>query len=306
MRCISPMTIRHPSKPREFITVPCGKCVYCRLNRANSWAYRLRQEFKNSVSAWFCTLTYRPECLTYNDFGNPILLKDDLKKFFKRLRYYCKKFGSNVRYYGCGEYGSISARPHYHLILFMDVPVHQEWIEAAVADAWKLGFKEITPLCDERIHYTVKYMAKEVDFIEELGLVKPFSLMSLKPAIGSNLLNNKSVVSRVKRGNFVVFDNNHTLWMPRYYINKLLPVNTPSKPDNVSSRIDYKSRKIKEMVQKQVIRLDINNFKKEMYKKNQYDKKHGDGEYDKYVRESQYQDVIQKEIRLNHKLIREI
>jgi hypothetical protein len=34
------------------------------------------------------------------------------------LRKYCSEHGLNIRYFGCGEYGSTTQRPHYHFIYF--------------------------------------------------------------------------------------------------------------------------------------------------------------------------------------------
>ena len=55
--------------------------------------------------------------LTYSDAFLPEhgqLYKDDLQRFFKRLR----KAGFKFRYVASGEYGDQSRRPHFHIALF--------------------------------------------------------------------------------------------------------------------------------------------------------------------------------------------
>lgn len=45
----------------------------------------------------------------------PTLRKRHYQLFFKRLR---KWYGKPIRYFGTGEYGSKTQRPHYHFIIF--------------------------------------------------------------------------------------------------------------------------------------------------------------------------------------------
>lgn len=117
---------------KETITVPCGQCIGCRLERSRQWAIRCMHEAslhlleKGGNGNCFLTLTYRDECLHYTTFdadretgeimpGVPTLNKRDAVLFMKRLR---KKFGDGIRFMQCGEYGDKLNRPHHHFILF--------------------------------------------------------------------------------------------------------------------------------------------------------------------------------------------
>lgn len=100
--------------------VPCDKCYYCRLKKSAQMAIRCVHEaslHENTVQNpsgrgnCFITLTYNDEFLP--KFGT--LCHRDFQLFIKRLR---KRFGSGIRFYMCGEYGSRNMRPHYHAILF--------------------------------------------------------------------------------------------------------------------------------------------------------------------------------------------
>ena len=115
------------------ITVPCGQCIGCRLEKSRQWAIRITHEASLYDNNCFLTLTYDNEHLPKD--GN--LVKQHFTKFMKRLRknygkknpyYRCsdplrwKEWNDNVnnkiRYFMCGEYGEQLGRPHYHAIIF--------------------------------------------------------------------------------------------------------------------------------------------------------------------------------------------
>ena len=91
---------------REFTEIPCGHCVECYLNYSMTWANRCMMELTNyePCECWFLTLTYDEEHMLTLDYdvpddlkplnknGLPVTLgtlwKDDLQRFWKRLRQY--------------------------------------------------------------------------------------------------------------------------------------------------------------------------------------------------------------------------
>lgn len=133
----------------------------------------------------FLTLTYSNEFLPV-DFS---LHKDDLQKFFKRLR---KRLGDQkIKYYACGEYGDkqkiyvdasgiACGRPHYHAIVFglsvMDAMI-------VLPDVWKFGFFKIMPVFYESCRYVCDYVMKKYNgdkALQEYGQFRqiPFRLGS--------------------------------------------------------------------------------------------------------------------------------
>lgn len=109
----------------EKLQVPCGKCIGCLLDKSNEWATRCYLESKNWKNNCFITLTYDEK----NIPEDRQLHKEDLQKFWKRLRYYEKgkeywenpktgKHENPIRYYSCGEYGPSKGRPHFHACVF--------------------------------------------------------------------------------------------------------------------------------------------------------------------------------------------
>lgn len=113
-----------------LLQLPCGKCVGCRLSYSKNWAIRCMHEaqftenFYNAPST-FVTLTYAD---WINDLNGGALNYYHVQLFLKRLRkalftdYSSYAFSSNqdqpLRFYMCGEYGTQTFRPHYHLLFF--------------------------------------------------------------------------------------------------------------------------------------------------------------------------------------------
>ena len=96
--------------------LPCGKCLDCKLDYGRQWAIRCLHEKKMHERSCFITLTY-----DNNNLPNPpTVAKEELQKFFKRLRK--KLVKEKIRYFACGEYGSQNFRPHYHAIIFGYMP----------------------------------------------------------------------------------------------------------------------------------------------------------------------------------------
>jgi len=72
-------------------------------------------ENKMHQQSCFVTLTYNKDSLP--DFGT--LVPYHLQAFHKRLHNrLLDKRGYGIRYYGCGEYGDLNKRPHYHSLVF--------------------------------------------------------------------------------------------------------------------------------------------------------------------------------------------
>lgn len=103
--------MRDLSSRYELITLPCGRCIGCRLERSRKWAMRCVMEASLHDANSFITLTYDNDHVP----SDMSLRPKDLQDFFKRLR---KRIGVPIRYFACGEYGEHTQRPHYHAIIF--------------------------------------------------------------------------------------------------------------------------------------------------------------------------------------------
>lgn len=135
MLCTDPMKVKvNESKVCAAVSgmalVPCGVCLNCRINQARIWTNRLILEATQHDFVTFLTMTYDDDHLP-----NPAHVSvPTLQKYIKRLRYYLE--GRKIKYYGVGEYGDVSFRPHYHLVLY-NVHAKDDWKN--MAKAWSDG-----------------------------------------------------------------------------------------------------------------------------------------------------------------------
>lgn len=188
------------------ISLPCGQCVGCRLERSRQWAMRCLHEASLYDRNCFITLTYSEEkcpldgSLNYSHFQN----------FMKRLRF---KYGRNIRFYMCGEYGPLHGRPHYHACLFNhDFSDRELWKttqsgsklyrSAELEQLWPDGFSSVGEVNFESAAYVARYIMKKItgDMAKiayastdpetgEITFATPeFNHMSLKPGIGARWL----------------------------------------------------------------------------------------------------------------------
>lgn len=218
--CVSPIILKNEN-PKIYEVyksniVPCGKCWECMQSRQSSWRFRLIEEMKISDNAYFVTLTYDDGCITYNHLNQQDLDYKDLQRYFKKYRQsYLRKFGvkSKLKYFAVGEYGSKTARPHYHIIAFnVDIQLFK--------DTWNLGLTHHGTVTEGSITYTLKYCLKRAGKIRKGDLRKPEKALISK-GIGLKFLTPemaqyfKADPTRMAR----YFDKKVAL--PRYYRDKI-------------------------------------------------------------------------------------
>lgn len=196
----------------EFIQVPCGQCIECRLNRSRKWADRCMMELQYHNESHFVTLTYDNDHIPKNeiidmDTGemnyNATLVKKDLQDFMKRLRRAYEYSGkeNQLRFFACGEYGSQTMRPHFHLILFGleldndDLSLYKRnfngdnlYNSKLIEKCWKNGFSVVADVTWETCAYVARYimkkhLGKDSDFYDRFGIEPEFTLMSRRPGI---------------------------------------------------------------------------------------------------------------------------
>jgi hypothetical protein len=158
--------------------VPCGQCLNCRKNQGNIWANRLLLESMSHGCSVFVTLTYNDDHIP----DPPHLNKKHLQDYIKRLRYYVEPV--KIRYFGVGEYGDRTFRPHYHIVLFGLGFLN----ETSIKRAWLFSepdFVHIGELNEASAHYITKYVTKKIlkaPYIQKhpvnYGKTDEFSIMS--------------------------------------------------------------------------------------------------------------------------------
>lgn len=105
---------------RTLIYAPCGRCIACRRDRRMDYTVLQCLEASLHEDNWFITLTYDD---TKYPFDVRSLRHDELSSFNELMRKFCKYHGATYRFFGCGEYGDLKRRPHYHLSVF-GLPAH--------------------------------------------------------------------------------------------------------------------------------------------------------------------------------------
>lgn len=219
---------------KQDMVVPCGNCPFCAATRRSDWAIRLHYEAKLHYGSKFVTLTYADAHLTWNH-GKPQLVKADLQKWFKRVR----KAGYKFRYYAVGEYGSKTFRPHYHVIMFGDVP------EDVIRKAWPLGHAHIGNVTQASINYCLGYLSHSRTWKMRHHRVRPFTIMSRRPGLGANYLSSAMVAwHKSDRKNYVILDGEKR-HLPRYYKTKIF-----SKIDLVRIAVRDQKMMFKKLVEK--------------------------------------------------------
>lgn len=224
----------------KYVKIPCKQCIGCQEKYSKEWAVRCLLESEKYKWNFFVTLTYDDYHLPceseivdektgeiFEDKGDWYtghLKKDDLKDFIDDLRdYYRYHYGhTGIKYFACGEYGSETQRPHYHIILFNlpkppDLKVYKiqngsvyytsDLIKKKI---WKdKGFITLGEVNWDTCAYTARYVMKKMNrrpersYYEE-GQIPEFIRMSNKPGIASDcfdeaMFNNDEIIIRGHR-----------------------------------------------------------------------------------------------------------
>ncbi len=195
----------------EFVEIPCGQCIECRLQRSRRWADRCMLELGYHESSYFLTLTYDNDHIPKNQLydeetgevyaENATLVKRDLQLFMKNLRrqYEYRGYTNKLRYFACGEYGSQTKRPHFHLIVFGlkldDLVLYKRnfngdnlYNSAFISKIWDKGFSVVGDVTWQSCAYVARYimkkhLGKDSDIYERYNIEPEFTLMSRKPGI---------------------------------------------------------------------------------------------------------------------------
>lgn len=183
MRCLCPLSGWYSRKvnpsgkrsivfnPRDGLvdrplSVPCGQCIHCRLERSRQWAVRCVHEASLYDENCFVTVTYDDKHLPLA--GS--LHRPDFQLFLKRLR---RRYASKrIRVFYCGEYGDRFGRPHFHAILFgFDFPDKKllgkrkglpYWRSSVLESLWTFGRSEVSSCTFESAAYVARYVTKKV------------------------------------------------------------------------------------------------------------------------------------------------
>ena len=161
--------------PKEIMTkaevkIPCGRCIACRITLAQEWSIRCYHESKMHEENTFLTLTYDDTELPKYGSLNPI----HFTRFIKSLRKHIKRDidDRQIKFFGCGEYGDQTQRPHYHVLIFgydfADKKLHSRskneqdlYSSERLSAIWKRGHAVIGNVSYESAGYVARYSLKK-------------------------------------------------------------------------------------------------------------------------------------------------
>lgn len=254
---------------RPFIEIPCGKCIGCRLAYSRMWADRCIAEATCHESSYFVTFTYNEDNLPrvihretgeIKDYGT--LVKRDCQLMMKRLRKNYQ-YENKIRFYLAGEYGSQTARPHYHAILFGlkldDLKLYKKtplgfnlYTSKFLEEVWQhQGHVIVAEVTWETCAYTARYIMKKKNgpgaiIYEELNIEPEFTLMSRKPGIAKEFYElNKEDLIKYGEANIRTPKGGKLIKSVKYF-DKYLEIEYPN---------DIKARKEKNKDKMAIIKL---------------------------------------------------
>lgn len=244
----------------QELKLPCGKCPECQKEYYTSWATRGSRELSNWDTSIFITLTYDEENLP----DDKSLNKKHIQDFIKRVKKHFKSSRENpIRQTYCGEYGTITLRPHYHCILyncdFVDKKRHyksdqghQVYTSKLLSQLWGKGLAEFGYATPASVAYLYKYILKKKTRKEKL---KPFIVehdgitydvehefieSSRNPGIGASLRGSDSI----KKGYLTV--NGVKKKIPKYYLEHLKKNDLDTYEKLKDQKFDFAINKPKE------------------------------------------------------------
>lgn len=220
MNCTSPKYIHS-----QGIYAPCGRCINCKVHKANMWATRCLHEAAQHRWSIFITLTYATGSLPLDESVH----KEHWQLFAKRLRQnlHRKRINTKLKYLACGHYGDQNGRPHYHAILYgLDPMLHKlgpppagsrrghEVLSGPLAEAWQLGIIHMGNVTYQSARYVAQYLLHG----EPAGTKRnpPFLLMS--KGMGKDWIDqNRHVIT----SDVGITINGKHVSIPRYYLTKV-------------------------------------------------------------------------------------
>lgn len=220
------------------ISLPCGQCIGCRLDRSRRHAVQLMLENQMHEKSIFLTFTYDDVHVPYivdTETGEMLqtLKKEHITLFLKRLRRqieYHYPANGKIRYFYCGEYGDHTERPHYHMILFGFEPPDKTLYRTTfngdklynsefLSKCWPKGFVNFGNVTFESAAYVARYICKKItgNMAEEhyRGRCPEFVCMSNRPGIGKSWFDKYK--DDVYPQDFVIVRDNVKVKPPKYF-----------------------------------------------------------------------------------------
>lgn len=246
----------------SFEKVPCKWCSGCQEKYSKEWATRCMLEAAQYEHNYFITLTYNENHIPKDDelvnyktgeiFQNDNweqghLEPEDLTRFNKSVREYWRTHFNHtgIKFYASGEYGGLTRRPHYHMIMF-NLPIKLEdlriykiknghilWDCDILTKIWGKGFVGLAEVNWDTCAYTARYVMKKLkgkksdEQYYEQGMRPEFVRMSRRPGIGIDFF--KENVQEIYKNDEIILQG---------HAEKIQPVKPPEYFDRMFRDIE--------------------------------------------------------------------
>ncbi len=215
------------------VTLPCGNCVGCKLDRSSEWAARCVHEAGLHTQNSYITLTYNDDNLPSDHSLNVKHFQDFMKKLRRQVE------PTTIRFFHCGEYGEQFDRPHYHALIFgyqfPDLEFfkrtkagHPLYLSKQLTEIWNKGHTYVGDVTYQSAAYVARYIMKKItgdaadnhyevidETTGEIHKLKPeYTTMSRNPGLGEKWF--LKYKDEVFPNDFIIM-NGKKMKPPRYY-----------------------------------------------------------------------------------------
>lgn len=136
----------------------CNKCIACLHIKKRDWFKRCLNESTNWKNCYFITLTFDNQHYQLHNKKRLLSywIRDHIKKYFG---------SGNYKYFAVSEYGSITNRFHFHLLLFTNYFFSD-------LDAMHYSKKHNLQYCSEWLNNNWRYGFHTIDLVHSLAAFK--------------------------------------------------------------------------------------------------------------------------------------
>lgn len=209
---------------KQKIYVECGKCLNCLAEKRKENAIRFVHETDNKdyPYRYMLTLTYDEVHAHYKNGENTLCKKDlteYIEKLQRRVRYLNKKVANGFikfKYFACGEYGGITQRAHYHVIIATN------WfIEGRMRGYWRKGFVRIDKnISIKAVAYACGYSQKKIGYNDKKYINKESPFRKFSRGLGKEWIHEAIAKKKITKEKYYIDTN---FWgkvkLPTYYKN---------------------------------------------------------------------------------------
>lgn len=140
-----------------------------------------------------------------------VLYYKDIQNFFKRLRQNLKRkfnYEFKISYFTCSEYGSVTLRPHFHIVLFCKASSYAT-LQSAISASWtfadRMRTEKFTEIAKDVSSYVASYVNGNLSLpnLLQIPAFRPSHSMSKNFGVRNDVFSLRSILQKVRENNLV-------------------------------------------------------------------------------------------------------